>query len=128
MMCKNSELGTFLFLLFILTGVSEALAQSVSQKWVTIDERDQGKVIKRVIPIDKVWAGHPVGFALLTHQNDQYIAYYNADRHMVVGQRKVDEKTFNLFELPVFDRKEGNGTSTVLNWDSHNYITLGIDK
>src|SRR5690606_20166752 len=23
---------------------------------------------------------------------------------------------------------EGNGTSTVLGWDSHNYLTLGIDK
>src|SRR5690606_41323553 len=26
------------------------------------------------------------------------------------------------------DRKNSGGTSTVLNWDSHNYVTLAVDK
>jgi hypothetical protein len=105
-----------------------ARAQAVSDKEVIIDERDQGMTIIQVIPIDKVWSGHSVGFALLTNRDDQYIAYYNADRHMVVGQRKLHEKEFQLSKLPVFERDEGKGTSTVLGWDSHNYVTLGVDK
>jgi hypothetical protein len=118
----------FTILVVFLWCGNHALTQTLPKKEVIIDEREQGKTIKRAIAIDKVWAGHPVGFALLTHQEDQYIAYYNADRHMVVGQRKLDEEKFRLFELPVFDRKEGKGTSTVVGWDSHNYITLDIDK
>ena len=95
---------------------------------VVIDERDQEKSVSKSIAIDKVWAGHPVGFALLTHNHRQYIAYYNAERRMVVGQRNLDEERFELHELPAFTREEGEGTSTILNWDSHNSVTLGIDK
>lgn len=93
-----------------------------------IDERDQAEVLIKTIPIDFVWAGHPVGFSLMTHGDRQYIAYYNEDRHMTVGQRNLDEKEFELFTLPVFNREEGGGTSTILNWDSHNSVTFGIDR
>ncbi|MFC4871079.1 BNR repeat-containing protein [Negadavirga shengliensis] len=97
-------------------------------RFVTIDERDQGKSITKIIAIDKVWAGHPVGFALMTQGDRQYIAYYNEDRHMVVGQRMLNEDNFQLHKMPVFGRDEGKGTSTVLNWDSHNSITMAMDK
>src|SRR5690606_24071477 len=114
--------------LLLLQGYGNAgWSQTLSEKIIIIDERDQEMSVNQIIPIDKVWAGHSVGFALLTHQDDQYIAFYNAERHMVVGQRKLHHKEFKLSELPVFDRETGNGTSTVLNWDSHNYLTLGID-
>jgi hypothetical protein len=95
---------------------------------VIIDESDQGYEVQKILTIDQVWAGHPVGFSLMTQDNRQYIAYYNEDRHMTVGQRNLDEETFDLLTLPVFDREEGNGTSTILNWDSHNSVTLGMDK
>ena len=78
--------------------------------------------------IDSVWSGHPVGFCLLTHGNRQYIAYYNSDRHMVVGQRDLKDDSFSLFELPPTYREISGGTSTVLGWDSHNFITMAIDN
>lgn len=96
--------------------------------FITIDEREHKKSITKTIAIDKVWAGHPVGFALMTQGDRQYIAYYNEDRHMVVGQRRLNDDNFQLHKMPVFDRDEGKGTSTVLNWDSHNSITMGMDK
>lgn len=80
------------------------------------------------IPIDSVWAGHPVGFSLLTYGDRQYIAYYNAHRNMVLGQRNLEDDSFDLHKLPATDRKNSGGTSTVLNWDSHNYVTLAVDK
>ena len=123
----KSYLIVLILLLFQWYG-NAVWAQTLSGKGEIIDERSQEMSIKQIIPIDKVWSGHSVGFALLTDQDDQYIAYYNADRHMVVGQRKLHEKEFKLSELPVFERDTGNGTSTVLGWDSHNYLTLGIDK
>ncbi|SHN34866.1 BNR repeat-containing family member [Cyclobacterium lianum] len=95
---------------------------------IIIDERDQGMSLKNTMAIDKVWSGHPVGFSLLTHGNRQYIAYYNEDRHMTVGQRNLEDASFERFTLPVFDREEGEGTSTILNWDSHNSVTLAVDK
>ena len=95
---------------------------------IIIDESDQGLEVQKILAIDHVWAGHAVGFSLMTRGNRQYIAYYNEDRHMTVGQRNLDEEAFDLLTLPVFDREEGKGTSTILNWDSHNSVTLGIDK
>jgi hypothetical protein len=93
-----------------------------------IDESGQSPVVTAVIKIDKVWAGHPVGFSLLTHGNRQYIAYYNASRHMIVGQRGLKDDNFVLTEMKPTTRENAGGTSTVLGWDSHNYVTLAIDR
>lgn len=94
----------------------------------TIDESGKTVTIIQTIKIDSVWAGHPVGFCLYTHHNRQYIAYYNANRNLVVGQRNLDEPEFKLHILPATTRQTAQGTSTVLEWDSHNFVTLGIDK
>ena len=93
-----------------------------------IDETKNKESVEQVIPIDKVWAGHPVGFCLLTNENRQYIAYYNAERNMVVGQRNLNDEKFTLFVIPPTSREKTGGTSTVLGWDSHNSVILGIDK
>lgn len=98
------------------------------EAWKVIDERDQVKEVVDRIFIDSVWAGHPVGFSLLTSGDRQYIAYYDKDRYMTVGQRNLSDPSFALHTLPVFDRDEGGGTSTILNWDSHNSVTIGIDS
>ncbi len=95
---------------------------------VVIDETNKTESIVQTIKIDSVWAGHPVGFCLLTHGNRQYIAYYNAERRTVLGQRKLNDDKFELHVLPATDRETASGTSTVVGWDSHNFLTLGIDK
>lgn len=102
-------------------------AQNTS-KPVVIDESKKTSSVVQTIKIDKVWAGHPTGFALLTNGNRQYIAYYNASRNMVVGQRNLDEDKFNLTVMKPTSRDSAGGTSTVLGWDSHNFVTLGMDK
>ena len=48
------------------------------------------------IEIDKVWSGHQVGFSLLSDGDYQYVAYYNSERRMTVGQRKLNENKFNI--------------------------------
>ena len=47
---------------------------------------------------------------------------------MIAGQRNLSDDSFALFPLPVTNRETSGGTSTVLKWDSHNYIVLAIDK
>ncbi len=69
------------------------------------------------IPVDQVWPGHRVGFDLLTHQNKQYAAYYNAERQMVVASRAIGDATWEYHPLPSF-----------IGWDSHNYITMAFDR
>ncbi|NOR76104.1 MAG: hypothetical protein GQ525_13230 [Draconibacterium sp.] len=95
---------------------------------ITIDETGNTESIEQIIKIDSVWAGQPVGFCLYTHENRQYIAYYNANRNMVVGQRNLNEENFQLHIMPPTSRETAGGTSTVLGWDSHNSVTIGIDK
>lgn len=99
-----------------------------SSKPFVIDETDEAESIAQIIKIDSVWAGHPVGFCLYTHGQRQYIAYYNANRNMVVGQRYLNDDKFQLYVLPATQRETAGGTSSILGWDSHNFVTLGVDK
>ncbi|MEN8117308.1 MAG: BNR repeat-containing protein [Bacteroidota bacterium] len=116
-----------LFYISILVFFLGACTRPTKQP-ITIDETHLTESIVQTIKIDSVWAGHPVGFSLYTHENRQYIAYYNANRNMVVGQRNMNDKKFELYIMTPTTRKEAGGTSTVLGWDSHNFVTIGIDK
>ncbi|MFO8012414.1 MAG: BNR repeat-containing protein [Phycisphaerae bacterium] len=72
--------------------------------------------VERVIEISPVWAGHPVGFDLLTRGDRQYAAFYDAERRMTVAARRVREDAFRLVRLP--ER---------IGWDSHNGIRMAVD-
>jgi len=67
--------------------------------------------------VDKIWPKVPVRYCLLTHGDTQYVAYYDSNRKMAVGQRKLSEATFTKTLLP---SRQG--------WDSHNYITMAVDQ
>jgi hypothetical protein len=118
----------YLFFFALATACLAGCSQSGSQEPIVIDETGQTETVVQTIEIDSVWAGHPVGFCLLTHGDRQYIAYYNANRNMVVGQRNLNDPEFHLHVMPATYRETHGGTSTVLGWDSHNSVTLGIDK
>jgi len=74
------------------------------------------RIVER-IPVQTVWAATPVGFALETVGNRQFIAFYDADRQMTVGQRTLDSNDWKFKKLPSF-----------LKWDSHNYIEMAFDS
>ena len=69
-----------------------------------------------VLDIAPVWAGHPVGFALLTHAPIQFVAFYDDQRRLTLAQRRLDERKWTFTKLPV-----------TTGWDSHNYIALAAD-
>jgi hypothetical protein len=120
---------TFLFIASLLFSFSGCTQNDLSGTGTLIlDETAKSESVVQTISVDKVWAGHPVGFALLTSGNRQYIAYYNGERHMMTGQRNLTDAAFTLYAMPVTSRETSGGTTTVLGWDSHNYITLGVDK
>ena len=120
---------TTLLLIFVLFLAFTVSAQTdLNGKSQIVDESQNTESVEQIIAIDKVWAGHRVGFCLLTHQTRQYIAYYNANRNMVVGQRNLNDSKFELTILPATSRETSGGTSTVLGWDSHNSVTLGVDS
>lgn len=68
--------------------------------------------------IDSVWAANTVSFSLFEHSNKQlFAAYYNKDRYMTIASKRPGQ---NQWETIVLDEK--------LHWDSHNYVTLAVDK
>jgi hypothetical protein len=69
------------------------------------------------IAVEPVWSAHPVGFSLHTHPPHQYVAYYDAQRRMSVAQRRLDSTNWTITRLP-----------SMLGWDSHNYVTLALDR
>lgn len=71
----------------------------------------------RVVDIEPVWSGHPVNFTLLTHGDVQFAAFYDASRQMTLAQRKIGSSEWQLKKLP-----------THIGWDSHNSVTLALDR
>ena len=81
--------------------------------------------VEESVDVGRVWAGHRVGFCLLTkgaRQFDsvpgrQYVAYYDDQRQMTVAMRRLGAEKWEYERL---DSK--------LGWDSHNYVTMAIDS
>ncbi|NKB70038.1 MAG: hypothetical protein GKR89_23445 [Candidatus Latescibacteria bacterium] len=80
------------------------------------------------IPITTVWSGHPVRFDLLTHKRHQFIAFYDAQRKMTVGQRILGETEFSLHRLTGKWLEARGRLTTDIAWDSHNSVTMAIDR
>ncbi len=70
----------------------------------------------RILPVDRVWAGHPVDFAIAGHHRDFFIAYYDADRRMTVASLPARGSDFTHQKL-----------DSVTAWDSHNYLAMTVD-
>lgn len=68
------------------------------------------------LEVAPVWSGCPVGFAMLTHSNRQFLAFYSAERVMTLAQRELCTNAWTFVELP-----------SKLGWDSHNYVTMTAD-
>jgi hypothetical protein len=79
------------------------------------------------ILISSVWSGHPVRFYLLTHNEHQFVAFYDADRKMTVGQRTREEDPFELVRLEGIWLEARDRLSTDIAWDSHNSVMMAID-
>jgi hypothetical protein len=80
------------------------------------------------ILISAVWAGHPVRFDLVTHKGRQFVAFYDADRKMTVGQRNLGDDRFELLRLEGRWLEARGRLSTDIEWDSHNSVTMTIDR
>jgi hypothetical protein len=74
-------------------------------------------VVERIFPVDRVWSGHSVGFSLHTAEPYQYVAYYDANRQLTVAMRRLDREDWSEKKLPEH-----------VNWDSHHYITMAVDR
>ncbi len=83
---------------------------------LSADARAPGSIVT-TLDVDTVWSGHPVGFALLTRGNQQFVAYYDAQRAMTIAQRTLDSSTWTFTRL-----------ASTLGWDSHNSIAMAIDS
>lgn len=87
--------------------------------------------VGETVDIAEVWSGHPVGFALLTAPPHQFVAFYDAERRMTVGARRLGEPGFRLRRLPSPDEEAAAPgrplPTTRLGWDSHNGVTIALD-
>lgn len=81
------------------------------------DLPNSDQVVVDTIPVGRSWSGHPVGQAIRTHGDKQYVAYYDENRDLVVAARDLN--------TTVWTKKVLN---TRIGWDSHNYVTLAIDS
>jgi len=116
---QKTGVKTFILLTFIvIIGIGLLFSCKISKKSLRISEPVIGTYeILEKIPVERIWPGTQVGYSLLTHENHQFIAYYDENRQMTVAQRLLDSKDWTFKKLDSF-----------IGWDSHNYITMALDK
>jgi hypothetical protein len=73
--------------------------------------------VAKALPIAKVSAAFPVNFALYTFDKNQYVAFYDTVFQMTLAVRTLPD---SVWDYAVLDSK--------VAWDSHNYLSLMIDK
>jgi type 1 glutamine amidotransferase len=101
-------------------------------RWVAEKPTEPKASATKTIDIAPVWAGHYVGFSLLTHGERQFVAFYDADRRMTVGSRTLGSTEWHLVRLPLPTDERATQSerrpATSVVWDSHNFITMAIDS
>ena len=80
-------------------------------------EERPGQGTHELLPIDRVWSGHAVRFALEVDGGKIFVAYYDAARQLTVASRPRHGGTWSYQKL---DTRTG--------WDSHNYIAMSADS
>ncbi|GAA2078513.1 BNR-4 repeat-containing protein [Microbacterium hatanonis] len=82
------------------------------------DFSEADQQILETVPVGTTFAGMPVTQRVLTDGADQYVAYYDQDRRLTIAHRDIDATTeWTQQILP-----------TSIGWDSHNYVSLGLDR
>ena len=84
-----------------------------------------GNVVKSIpevkildeIDVDSVVADFPVRFSFLTIGDHQFIGYFNKERMLTVASRKRADRKWTYKVLP-----------SKVGWDSHNSITMALDR
>ena len=126
---NKSSLFFMIFLYVFFTHCTDGVKEET-----IIDESHIKETVVQITEIDSVWAGHRVVFCLYTESDRQYIAYYNANRNMIVGQRNINEANFSLHQMPAPPRdknareKSKRFSATEVGWDSHNSIIMAVDS
>jgi len=109
MVGKNEMKELVVLILILCAGVAHAAAAEV-------DTASQF-VIEESLDVAEVPSGFPVRFCLLTEGKHQYVAYYDKHRRMTVASRTLDSSEWRYYVLP-----------SEVGWDSHNYITMALDR
>jgi len=111
----NARLGVIAYAAITLSLVPSAFAV----KSAALNAGEVNVLTQRIdrLEIDHVPGSFPVGFCLLTHGDRQYAAYFSADHQMTVASRTLDSDVWSYAKLP-----------SKIMWDSHNYITMKMDR
>lgn len=80
------------------------------------------------ILIDRVWSGHPVNFHILTERGHQFIAYFDSERRLTVTGRSLGETVWTTVRPEGVEVAGRNRMSNVTGWDTHNYLTMALDR
>ncbi len=97
----------FLPILFAFLAIPASRGAETPEPWKLAESVD----------VAPVWSGHTVGFALLTDGDEQFVAYYDAQRRLTVASRRLGSSEWTSKVLP-----------TSVKWDSHNYVTMAFDS
>lgn len=105
-------LQRFLIISILFLGFScQAFSQEIKKKV------ENPIKIEETIEVDSVPADFPVRFSFITSGEWQFIGYYNKNRALTVASRKISQNEWKYQVLP-----------SKVGWDSHNSITMAIDR
>lgn len=76
----------------------------------------------------KACADFTVLYCLLTHENHQFAASYDAEHRLTVGHRLLPDGAWETALPDGFWLKERSRYAHITGFDSHNYLTMAVDS
>lgn len=102
---------------FVYGVLAVLLASSLAAAGSAAPQEKSFLAQKRIVFVDDVWTGARTLTPILTHQDSQYVAYYDSSGQMTVASRRLGSDEWTCKKL---DDK--------ILWDSHNYTSIGLDS
>lgn len=99
-------------------GVGNAGAQALNQRSTVQPQITAGGTVVNTDAIDAVWAGHGVGFDIVSTANRLYVAYYDANRQLTLASRPRNNRASWTYHK----------LDSWVGWDSHNYVAIATDS
>ncbi|MDR3439142.1 BNR repeat-containing protein [Telmatospirillum sp.] len=88
---------------------------------------DQDYQVK-VAPIGSACSVFSVNYCLLSVGNQQFAAYYDENRRITVAARRCNSPAWDLFQPEGFWQEDRKRFSHQTDFDSHNYLTMAVDR
>jgi hypothetical protein len=108
--------------------LTELVVENFLETPVAVASTQKSYQIKSTSEVGTAWGEISTGFDFIEAGDYQFAAYYGGDGFMTVSGKRVDESSWSTKKLSLAKNSSGGLIDNKIGCDSHNYVTIAVDK